>query len=622
MASKKEKESLPKNDFSNLEENIKKSSYHRDKVNPKDIEIDNTRDELLTAFGKATLTDRYLLPNETYQEMFVRVASTYADNLEHAQRLYGYFSKLWAMPSTPILSNGGAGRGQSISCFLNRVGDSIPEILENWKENAYLATNGGGVATSFSDVRSIGEPVSIGGKTSGIIPFIVILNSISLGMNQGGNRAGSIAIYLYSNHPEIEEFLEMRKPTGDFNRKALALHHAIVITNDFMEAVKKDGMYPLISPKTKQVVKLINARTLWQKILETRITTGEPYLLFIDTVNENIPEHHKQLGLNVSMSNLCSEIVLPTGEDHLGNERSAVCCLSSLNLEYWEEWKNNLEFVEDMVRFLDNVLQDFIENAPNEIIKAKYSAYRERSIGLGVMGFHSLLQSKMIPFESVTAKVLNMKIFKHIKQEADLASKKLASERGSCPDAEEIGIQERFSNKIAIAPTASISIICGGSSPGIEPYPATIYTHKTLSGSFTVRNKYLNKLFEDKGLNLKIMWEKILNDEGSVQNLEELTPLEKDVFKNAFEIDQRYIIEFAADRTPYICQAQSLNLFLQADIHKYDLHMLHFTAWEKGIKSLYYCRSKSLQRASIVTEKAVGENIIEPEKYSECISCQ
>ena len=615
------KNTNPSNNFDTLEEDIKKSSYHRDKVNPEDIIIDNTRDELLTDFGKATLKERYLLANETYQGMFARVASAFADNKNHAQRLYDYFSKLLAMPSTPILSNGGANRGESISCFLNEVLDNIPGILSNWIENANLAVNGGGIATSFSNVRSIGEPVGIGGKTSGIIPFIVILNSISLGINQGGNRAGSIAIYLNDNHPELEEYVEMRKPTGgDFNRKAMSLHQGLLISDKFMEAVKNDEMYDLISPKTKETIKTVNARIIWKKILETRITTGEPYLVFIDKVNQSIHKHHKKLGLKVKMSNLCSEIMLPTGIDHLGNDRSAVCCLSSLNLEYWDLWKDDPLIIEDMIRFLDNILQNFIENAPNEMIKAKYSAYRERSIGLGIMGFNTLLQSKNIPIEGVVAKSINNKIFKHIKQEADKVSKQLALERGSCPDALDVGIVERFSNKIAVAPTASISIICGGASAGIEPYFSNAYVHKTLSGSFAIKNKYLERLLESKGINSDIVWESIITNEGSIQHLEQLTELEKDIFKTAFEINQEWLIEHASDRTPYICQSQSLNLFLSSDISKWNLHMLHYLAWSKNIKSLYYLRSRSIHKSAIIDEKSIQNQ--ELKSYEECISCQ
>lgn len=591
------------------------------------IQIDNSRDDLLTDFGKVTLTDRYLLPGETCQGMFRRVAASFADDEEHGQRLYDYFSKLWAMPSTPVLANSGTTRGQSISCFLNEVDDNIPSIVNNWRDNCYLAVNGGGIATNYSKVRSIGEKVGVGGKTSGVIPFIKVQDSISLGVNQGGNRSGSCAIYLDISHPEIEEFIEIRRNVGDMSRRSLNIHNAVCITDDFMKAVEDNLEFPLISPKTKEVIRYVNARKLFQQILENRIFTGEPYILYIDTINKAIAPHQKELGLRINTSNLCSEITLPTGVDHLGNNRCAVCCLSSLNLEYWEQWKDSKFIIEDMMRFLDNILEYFINYAPNEMNKARYAAYRERAIGLGVMGKFSLLQSKMIPLESIAAKTLNIKIFKHIKKEADRVSKQLAFERGSCPDAEEVGVQERFSYKLAVAPTASISIIAGDTSPGIEPIYACAYVHKTLSGSFFIKNKFLEKLLEEKGINNTSIWESVLTNEGSVQHLEQLTEKEKEVFKTAFELNQQYLIEHAADVTPYICQSQSLNLFLKGDTHKWDLMMLHYTSWRKGVKSLYYCRSKSVQRAAVIHESKLNKKAEEKKeeyvmnKYEECLSC-
>lgn len=589
------------------------------------VRIDPSRDALLTEFGKKTLEDRYLLPGETFQGMFARVATAYADDADHAQRIYDYISRLWFMPATPVLSNGGAERGLPISCFLNGVDDSLDGIVETWNENVWLASNGGGIGTYWGNVRSIGEKVGQNGQTSGIIPFIRVMDSLTLAISQGSLRRGSAACYLDVHHPEIEEFLEIRKASGDFNRKALNLHHGINITDAFMEAVRNDEEFELMSPKSGEVIKTVNARKLWQKILELRIQTGEPYLLFTDTVNNAMPAHQRKLGLNVRQSNLCSEIVLPTGTDHLGNERTAVCCLSSLNAEKFLEWKSDPRFLEDIFRFLDNVLEDFIERAPDEMARAVYAAKRERSVGLGLMGFHSFLQSQNAPIESAAAKAWNNAMFKHIRKGADAASVKLAKERGACPDAAENGVMARFSHKLAIAPTASISIICGGTSAGIEPIPANVYTHKTLSGSFTVKNPQLEALLESKGENKPSVWASMLENEGSVQHLECLTDDEKAVFKTAFEIDQRWIIDLAADRTPYICQAQSLNVFLPGDIDKWDLHMLHWTAWEKGLKSLYYCRSKSVQRASF----AGGENaekgdlkIEEKTDYEECLACQ
>jgi ribonucleoside-diphosphate reductase alpha chain len=591
------------------------------------VTIDRSRDALLTEFGKDTLLDRYLLPGESFQDLFARVAMYFADDAAHAQRLYDYISKLWFMPATPVLSNGGTDRGLPISCFLNEADDSLNGIVDLWNENVWLASRGGGIGSYWGNLRSIGEKVGKNGKTSGIVPFIRVMDSLTLAISQGSLRRGSAAVYLPISHPEIEEFIELRRPTGgDPNRKALNLHHGIVISDAFMRAVEKDEEWTFTSPKDGAPIERVSARALWIRILTARIETGEPYLLFSDHVNRAIPEHHKLAGLNVKMSNLCSEITLPTGKDHHGQERTAVCCLSSLNLENFEEWEDHPTFIEDTCRFLDNVLEDFIRRAPDSMMRAKYAAMRERSIGLGVMGFHSFLQSKMIPLESVMAKVWNKRMFKHIKKGCDAASIKLAHERGPCPDAKEYGIMERFSNKIAIAPTASISIITGGASPGIEPNTANAYTHKTLSGSHFVRNKYLEQLLATKGKNNEEVWTSIVTNEGTVQHLDFLTQDEKDVFKTAFELDQRWLIEHAADRTPYICQAQSLNLFLPADVHKRDLHQIHWMAWKRGVKSLYYCRSKSIQRAESGTGngtlKKTKLNSEGGSKYEECLACQ
>ncbi len=589
------------------------------------VETDPERDALLTEFGKTTLKDRYLLPGESYQEMFARVATAYADDPEHAQRIYDYISKLWFMPATPVLSNGGAARGLPISCFLNSVSDSLNGIVDTWNENVWLASNGGGIGTYWGEVRSIGEKVKGAGQTSGIIPFVRVMDSLTLAISQGSLRRGSAAVYLDVHHPEVEEFLEIRKPSGDFNRKSLNLHHGLNITDEFMEAVRDDQEFALRSPKNNEVMRRVNARKLWQKILEIRLQTGEPYLIFSDTVNKAMAPHQKQLGMSVRQSNLCSEIMLHTGKDHLGQDRTAVCCLSSVNAETFLEWKENERFLEDIFRFLDNVLQDFIDRAPSSMDRAKYSAMRERSVGLGLMGFHSFLQSQNIPFESAMAKSWNMRMFKHLRRGADAASKSLAEERGPCPDAADCGTMERFSHKLAVAPTASISIICGGTSAGIEPIPANIYTHKTLSGSFTVKNKFLEEVLEEKGQNTPEVWASILENEGSVQHLEFLDEYEKGVFKTAFEIDQRWVIELAADRTPDICQSQSLNVFLPGDVDKWDLHMLHWSAWEKGVKSMYYMRSKSVQRASFAggeDKEKVDGPVLPKTDYEECLACQ
>ncbi len=604
------------------------------KVNDRRFKIvtDPARDARLTDFGKDTLTDRYLLPGEVYQDLFARVADAYADDEAHAQRLYDYISNLWFMPATPVLSNGGTNRGLPISCYLNSVEDSLEGIVGTWNENVWLASKGGGIGTYWGNVRGIGEPVGLNGKTSGIIPFVRVMDSLTLAISQGSLRRGSAACYLDISHPEIEEFLEIRKPSGDFNRKALNLHHGVLVTDEFMEAVREGAEFELKSPRDGSVRGKVDARSLFQKLVETRLATGEPYIVFNDTVNRMMPKHHRDLGLKVSTSNLCSEITLPTGIDHLGNDRTAVCCLSSLNLETWEEWKGDKQFIEDVMRFLDNVLEDYIQRAPDEMARAKYSAARERSVGLGVMGFHSYLQQKGVAFESAMAKALNLQMFKHIHAKASEASMLLAQERGPCPDAADMGAMERFSCKMAIAPTASISIICGGTSACIEPIPANIYTHKTLSGSFIVKNPYLEKLLDKKSKNSTNVWNSILERGGSVQHLDFLTPEEKAVYKTSFEIDQRWLLEFAADRTPYIDQAQSLNLFIPADVDKWDLMMLHYQAWEKGIKSLYYLRSKSVQRAgfaggveadntSALAKIELSANGDQTD-YEECLSCQ
>ncbi|HET6538367.1 MAG TPA: ribonucleoside-diphosphate reductase subunit alpha [Sphingopyxis sp.] len=595
-----------------------------------EILVDRSRDALLTEFGKETLQDRYLLPGESYQDLFARVADAYADDQDHAQRLYDYISRLWFMPATPVLSNGGTGRGLPISCYLNSVDDSLEGIVNTWNENVWLASRGGGIGTYWGNVRGIGEPVGLNGKTSGIIPFVRVMDSLTLAISQGSLRRGSAACYLDIHHPEIEEFLEVRKPSGDFNRKALNLHHGVLITDEFMEAVRDGSQFDLKSPKDDSVRGQVDARGLFQKIVETRLATGEPYIIFIDHVNRTMPKHHRDLGLKVTTSNLCSEITLPTGRDHLGNDRTAVCCLSSLNLETWDEWNGDKRFIEDVMRMLDNVLQDYIDRAPDEMARAKYSASRERSVGLGIMGFHSFLQARNLSFEGAMAKSWNLKIFKHIRAQADQASMLLAKERGPCPDAADQGVMERFSCKMAIAPTASISIICGGTSACIEPTPANIYTHKTLSGSFSIRNPHLEKLLIDKAKNSEAVWNSILEKGGSVQHLDFLSQEEKDCYKTSFEIDQRWLLELAADRTPYIDQAASLNLFIPADVEKWDLLMLHFRAWELGIKSLYYLRSKSVQRAGFAggveadntPEAAKFELSSDSTDYDECLACQ
>ncbi|KXV67506.1 ribonucleotide-diphosphate reductase subunit alpha [Acetobacter malorum] len=616
-----------------LEDMVQLPGHHQ-------VRVDRSRDALLTPFGKATLDNRYLLPDEGYQDLFGRVASYYGADAGHAQRIYDYMSQHWFMPATPVLSNGGTTRGLPISCFLNEASDSLDGIVGLWNENVWLASKGGGIGSYWGNLRSIGENVGRNGKTSGVIPFIRVMDSLTLAISQGSLRRGSAAVYLPVWHPEIEEFVEIRRPTGgDPNRKALNLHHGVLVSDAFMRAVEADEEWGLLSPRDNSVIRKVSARALWIRILTARMEQGEPYIVYSDHVNNARPEHHKLAGLEVKTSNLCSEITLPTGIDHHGKQRTAVCCLSSLNLETWDQWNENPQFIEDVMLFLDNVLQDFIDRAPPEMKKAAYAASRERSVGLGVMGFHTFLQAKNVPFEGVVAKVWNRKVFKHIREQADAASRKLADLRGACPDAAEYGIQERFSNKMAIAPTASISIIAGNASPGIEPIAANVFLQKTLSGSFTVRNRHLQKLLKEKGKDTDEIWSFITLNKGSVQELDFLTQQEKDVFKTAFELDQRWIVEHAADRQPYVCQAQSVNLFLPANVHKRDLHQIHHMAWKKGLKSLYYCRSLSIQRADTVSNVLTKEGVLAAEaaqragvvpeaptsngsNYDECLACQ
>jgi ribonucleoside-diphosphate reductase alpha chain len=585
--------------------------------------MEYSRDELLTHFGKKTLQDRYLLPEEkSPQDAFMRAAKAFSDTDEMAQRIYDYASKLWFMYSTPVLSNGGTQRGMPISCFLNYVGDSREGLTGHYTENAWLASVGGGIGGYWGHVRSDGVATSGGSASSGTIPFMHVVDSEILAFSQGKTRRGSYAAYMDISHPEIIEFIEMRKPTGgDAHRKNLNLHHGINITNDFMELIDKcikeptyDDTWNLVDPHTKKVIRTISARDLWLKILEVRVNTGEPYISFIDTINEGLPQTQKNLGLKVHHSNLCSEITLPTNEN-----RTAVCCLSSVNLEKYDEWKNDTLFIPDLIRFLDNVLQYFIDNAPENLFRARFSAAAERSLGLGAMGFHSYLQSKGIPFESALAKSINIKIFKNIKEQAVAESQRLAVKRGEAPDMEGTGM--RNAHLLAIAPNASSSIICGTTSPSIEPFRANAYVQKTMSGSFLVKNKHLEKLLEKKGINNDNIWTSIVSQRGSVAHLEVLSEYEKDIFKTAIEINQQWIIEHAADRQQYICQSQSLNIFIPADVHIKDLHNLHMLAWKKKLKTLYYTRSEAIKRAELVSSK-VKRTIIPEANADSCLACE
>ena len=578
------------------------------------------RDNLLTDFGKTTLKDRYLLPEENSpQEAFLRAAKAYSDNDEMAQRIYDYSSKLWFMYSTPILSNGGTERGMPISCFLNYVGDSREGLTDHYTENAWLTSIGGGIGGYWGDIRSDGVKTSGGSQSSGTVPFLKVVDSEIMAFSQGKTRRGSYAAYMDISHPEILEFLDIRKPSGgDIHRKCLNLHHGINITNDFMELIEKciqeptyDDTWNLIDPHTKEIVRKVSARDLWLKILENRVATGEPYICFIDHINDALPETQKKLGLSVRHSNLCTEITLPTNED-----RTAVCCLSSVNLEKYDEWKNDKLFISDIVRFLDNVLQSFIENAPDSVYRAKFSATQERSIGLGAMGFHAYLQKNNIAFESAMAKAKNKIMFKHIKDEAVKESQRLAIKRGEAPDMEGTGM--RNAHLLAIAPNASSSIICGTTSPSVEPFRANAYVQKTMSGSFLVKNKFLEKLLETKGINNEKTWTSILGNRGSVLHIKELSAWEKDVFKTAIEINQSWVIEHAADRQEFICQGQSLNVFVPADVNIKELHDTHMLAWKKKLKTLYYCRSEAIKRAELVSKKV--ERTIIPE--ADCLACE
>jgi len=624
----------------NQKENFYKASIRDDGRPDYGIDVVDSRDELLTAFGKATLDNRYLLKNESYQDLFARAARDNSSDDAHAQRMYTYISKHWVMPATPVLSNSGTKRGLSISCFLNEAEDSLDGIIGTWSENAWLGAKGGGSGTYWGNIRSINEVVGETGLSSGVVPFLHVQDSISLAISQGGIRRASSAFYMRVDHPEVDEFIEIRKPTGgDPHRRCLNSHHGIVLTDAFMEAVKDGTDYALISPKTGKEVRRLDARTVWIKILTMRLEQGEPYILFLDTVNKHMPQFQKDLGLTVKTSNLCSEITLPTGVDHLGKNRTAVCCLSSLNLNYWEEYKDNEQFFEDVFMFLDNILQNFIDRAPPELHRAVYSATRERSVGLGVMGWHDFLQEKMIPFESSKSLAWNRKVFKHIRQHADRVSRILAERLGPCPDAEEAGVMERFACKLSIAPTASISVIAGNASPGIETITANAYTQKTLSGSHVVKNKALTRLLKDLNKDTEEVWNSIKSNKGSVQHLNFLSADEKDIFKTAFELDQIWVVRQAAARTPYICQAQSLNIFLHANIKKQKLHDIHMEGWKAGLKSFYYCRSLSLQRAdnisnAVVVNPIIAEGFDSPYEndntsgeidqsgYETCASCQ
>jgi ribonucleoside-diphosphate reductase alpha chain len=598
---------------------------YNSKVKPFSINIDTSKDALLTEYGIQTLQDRYLLPEETSpQENFARAACAFADDEQHAQRLYNYASNLWFGFSTPILCNAATDRGLPISCFLNYVDDSCEGLAENYSEDIFLSRYGGGIGTYMGAIRSLGEMTSKGNKTTGLIPFMKVKDSLSMAFQQGSNRRGSCAIYVDVSHPEIEEFIEIRRPTRAEDRRAMYLHHAVNIPDTFMQAVASDDEWSLIDPNSKNVKKKVRARELFASIIKARMETGEPYLHFIDTSNREMPQALKIRGLRINTSNLCNEIYLPTAPD-----RTAVCCLSSVNLEKFLEWKDEPLFIEDLIRMLDNVLQHFIDNAHPQMWRAANSARKERSLGLGVMGFHAFLQSLNLPFESITAATWNQKMFAQIYHQAKAASSKLAEERGEAPDMKGTGY--RNAHLIAIAPTASNSIICGETSPSIEPFSANGFNKKTLNGTKTFKNKYLERILSAMGRNTDETWHSIITNEGSVQHLTFLDKDVKDVFKTAFELDMEWVVEHAIIRQKFIDQGQSLNLFFYPDTAFGKLYSVHKKAWQGGLKGLYYLRSFSKKRAENGGTELYKENVKPVTEYKEdytqqnestCLSCE
>jgi len=587
------------------------------------INIDLERDKLFDELGIKRLKESYMREDETSpQQRFAYVSKAFGSNPDHAQRLYDYSSKHWLSYSTPILSFGRSSRGMPISCFLNYIEDTAEGLVDNLSETNWLSMLGGGVGIGFG-IRSAGD------KSTGVMPHLKIYDASSLAYRQGRTRRGSYAAYLDISHPDIISFLEMRKPTGDPNLRCLNLHHGINITDDFMRIIEKCMIDPdakddweLKDPHSGDVREVVSAKHLWQQILELRMHTGEPYIHYIDTSNRLMPQWLKDKGLKIHQSNLCSEITLPTDE-----KRTAVCCLSSLNLETYDEWKDNPLFLRDVAEMLDNVLTFFINNAPDSISRASYSAERERSIGVGALGFHAYLQRNGIAFEGVMAKVANNRIFKHIREGLDNANKELGAERGEAPDAQ--GTGNRFSHLMAVAPNASSSIIMGNTSPSVEPYRANAYRQDTLSGSHLNKNRWLDEIIKQKVTDEEYndMWSSIIANDGSVQHLDILDDNEKEVFKTSMEIDQRWVIELAADRQQYIDQAQSINLFFRPDSNIKYVHAIHFMAWKKGLKTLYYCRSEKIGKADKVSKRIERQVIKELDmteiaKGNDCIACE
>ena len=590
------------------------------------ITIDPNKDSLFDQLGVMRLKESYMTEDEiSPQERFAFVSKTFGSNIEHAQRLYDYVSKHWLSYSTPILSYGRSKRGLPISCYLNYIDDTAEGLVENLSETNWLSMLGGGVGIGFG-IRSADD------ISTGVMPHLKMYDASSLAYRQGRTRRGSYAAYLNVDHPDLLLFLEMRKPTGDQNFRCLNLHHGINISNEFMSVIEKamtdpeyDDSWELKDPHTEETREVVSARDIWQRILEMRMQTGEPYLHFIDTSNEMLPEWLKDKGLKINQSNLCSEIILPTNE-----ERTAVCCLSSLNLEYFDAWSKDKRFLRDVLEMLDNVLDTFIDNAPDEISRAKFSAYRERSVGVGALGFHAYLQRRAVPFESALAKSANIRVFKHIRKGLDEANRELGKERGEAPDAEGTGL--RCSHIMAVAPNASSSIIMGNTSPSIEPWRANAYRQDTISGSFLNKNKYLdillkNKCEENERLDYDKLWSSIIANDGSVQHLRCLDDYEKDIYKTSMEIDQRWVIEHASDRQAFIDQSQSLNVFFRPDANIKYLHAVHFMAWKTGLKTMYYCRSEKIGKADRVSRKIEREIIKEIDLTAlttgeECLACE
>lgn len=584
------------------------------------VQIDLERDNLFDSLGIQRLKESYMREEETSpQERFAFVSEKFSSNPEHAQRLYDYSSKHWLSYATPILSFGRTKEGLPISCFLPYIDDSRKGLVDTLSETNWLSMLGGGIGIGIG-IRSADD------KSVGIMPHLKIYDASSLAYRQGKTRRGSYSVYLDISHPDILLFIEMRKPTGDPNLRAPNLHHGVNIPDSFMRIIEKcmtepnyDDSWELIDPHSKQVKEVISAKYLWEKLLDLRMMTGEPYFHFIDRSNEFLPKFQKDKGLYVNQSNLCTEITLPTNK-----ERTAVCCLSSVNIEYYDEWKDNELFISDIMEMLDNVLQYFIDNAPDTIARAKYSAMMERSVGLGALGFHAYLQKHMIPFESAIAKSVNKTIFKKIKTEAMFANLRLGLERGEAPDASGTGL--RFSHMTSIAPNATTSIIMGNTSPSIEPFRANAYRQDTLSGSKLKKNIYLDGIIQ-KQENPDEIWSSIISNKGSCQHLDFLTEHEKAVFKTAMEIDQRWIIEHSADRQEFIDQSQSVNVFFPPNVDIKYLHIVHFLAWKKGMKSLYYCRSEKIGSADKISQQIAREKIEEmdlsnKETFDECLACQ